>query len=87
MRRARWTWEEHVKWGKEIKSLEARIRPLHSEVSGKFGVTSKVQRHAMKSMESLSALKSELENELCRDFPDRDRDELLSVYYGDESPA
>lgn len=79
MEKRGFTHDQHIDLGRRLKEARRILLPLSIEVANEVGSTSKCYRRAARAVERLDELRSELDNVLCRDFPDRD---YRGVYYG-----
>ena len=75
------SWEEHLKLGRELYEMNERLTRLHVEVGNAYGVSSRVSKCLARAAESLSKLRSELDNRVCSEYPNRSDHEVTHVYY------
>jgi hypothetical protein len=75
----RFTLEQHCHAASNIHQAAAEIRALFLKLSKHYPNNSKVVRRAYKADNVLSELKSELDNCICKENPDRD--DVTRIYY------
>lgn len=80
MTRKRFSYEEHITLGEQLKQARRIILPTVSTTGNRIGVSSQAYKSATRTLAWLDELRCRLDNVLCSDFPDRD---TQGVYYGD----
>lgn len=74
------TYDEHVILAGRLKQARQIIVSAVTETADRVGSSSRSHRLATQVLDRLDELRCELDNVLCRDFPDR---EYRGVYYGE----
>lgn len=62
---------EHLEAGDTLHDLRGRLMSLLRQLDGRYGVTSKVMRKGERALYALDALRSELDEQCCRDLGER----------------
>ena len=87
MSKSTFSFEKHQDTGSKLKAVHRQLSTLIVEIGSSYPVGSKSCRLAEKAAKAIGELRSELENQLFRDFPARtSKDESRGVYYG-ETPS
>jgi hypothetical protein len=75
------SYDEHKAAGRELKQMRDRLVHLSVDLANTYGTSSKVARGSKKAYETLDDLRSELDNIVGRDCPDRSDLELNHIYF------
>lgn len=74
--------EQHKNLGQFLKPTRNRLHAEVISILNAYGKTSNVGKLADKAIRAIDALKSELDNCVCRENPLSPNDEVINVYYG-----
>lgn len=75
------TFKRHVVIGKELREMRDRLMKLHLEICRYYRVAGKDKRPCQKAIEGIDALRSIMDDAVCREYPERDDQEVVNVYY------
>jgi len=83
MNKTKWTYQKHVQAGQQLSEYRNQLGNLILELGQSYSVNLKAIKLAYKAQKDLDELRSELDNQLCRDFK-----EFFSpgVYYPNGTP-
>jgi hypothetical protein len=79
MRRKGFNYDQHLEIGRKLRAVREEMMTIMVEVSNGLGSSKRATVLSRQCLKNLESLRSELDNELCRNFPDR---EFRGVYYG-----
>jgi len=80
MKRNKRTFDDYTRIGEKFKFVESALVDLEIDVSNTF---TKATYHKMRSADkTLSKVKSELDDKIFVEFPEKDTQELCNVFYG-----
>ena len=77
--------DEHYALGKELFEMRNRLGKLRIEISHSYGTSKRVSGLAAKTQAAVDALRCELDNIVCAEFPHENNLKLISIYYPGQS--
>jgi len=81
MKKKQLTFEEHKQLGATLHWMRENFLRARTVIGNGLGTSSKPSRQSARILAAIDELRSELEEVVYRDFPDRHREEKLSCYY------
>ena len=85
-RKPGFTFEEHQKIGGELKRIHRHLTDNFLIISKAYGPSSKASKSGERALKYLNRLRSDLDNEVFRENPERSNPELIACYYGESEP-
>jgi hypothetical protein len=80
-KRPGFTFERHQQVGEELKEIDRKLGSLLVSVCEAYGPSSKQSKAAEKAAKGVSRLRSELDNAVCGEHPEKTDKEVISCYY------
>ena len=74
--------EEHKKCGEWLKIARRNALCVLGSVSGAYSATSQEYNKAQQLVYAITKLKSLLDGKMFQEFPDKDPNDLINIYYG-----
>jgi hypothetical protein len=77
------TFAEHQKIGGELRRIYRQLTDNFSIISKAYGPSSKASKAGERALKYLNRLRSDLDNEVSRENPERSDAEVTACYYGE----
>lgn len=73
--------EQHEAWGVKLYAMDEELRALSKALSASYRLDAKALARANKALDALHHLRSALDDQLFREHPGTNDQELARVYY------
>jgi hypothetical protein len=83
VKKPKFSFDKYKNIGSKLKRIRNDLLTLSVEVDNAYPHTSKVARGSTKAVEALDKLRSDLENQMCTDYPaETSGDNWKGIFYG-----
>lgn len=73
--------EQHKKYGEMIQRSVRDLTTISTQIDTNYGRSTDISREAHKVVKAIHKLKSDMDDLLCKENPDKDHSEISHCYY------